>query len=464
MSRRIIVCDGAELARLWGRIGAGENEKLTWVPRDSEARARPPGFRSLSGGLTADAIEKLAPAPGEGFALASDEGPWIRTAVALIAKTAPGAPILVLTDALTDGDLPDHDCLRRTGLKTLIRDDIDEEFDHLANLSRVVTVRRLLDPREKIGILLQPDPDPDGIASAYALRAILGRKRTTAPLISFGEVQRPENRALVEALGIDVRTITPAELDEFDGLALLDVQPNVFGEDPPARVLSVDVVIDHHPERSGYDSVMRDIRTSYGATASILTEYLRAAGMELNPRLATALLYGIKSDTQLLGREASQQDVNAFAYLHAHHSPALLRRIERPALPTDALRALGRALSRSEVREGVHLLVLGRVREDVIPQVADLALQAEGAEWAVAAGIVGSDLVFSVRNVGYVRAAGEVVRNVVEGLGVGGGHRSMAKGIIPLKAFRQVYGRANRAQIRSALYDAFLRAIHTEQD
>jgi hypothetical protein len=57
-----------------------------------------------------------------------------------------------------------------------------------------------------------------------------------------------------------------------------------------------------------------------------------------------------------------------------------------------------------------------------------------------------------------------VVRNVVEGLGVGGGHRSMAKGIIPLKAFRQVYGRANRSQIRSALYDAFLRAIHTEQD
>ena len=84
--------------------------------------------------------------------------------------------------------------------------------------------------------------------------------------------------------------------------------------------------------------------------------------------------------------------------------------------------------------------MLGRVREDVIPQVADLGLQAEGAEWAVAAGIVGSDLVFSVRNVGYVRAAGDVVRAVVEGLGVGGGHRSMAKGIVPLKAFRKVHG------------------------
>ena len=110
----------------------------------------------------------------------------------------------------------------------------------------------------------------------------------------------------------------------------------------------------------------------------------------------------------------------------------------------------------------MHLLVLGRVREDVIPQVADMALQAEGAEWAVAAGIVGRDIVFSVRNVGYVRAAGEVVRDVVEGLGVGGGHRSMAKGIIPLKAFRELYGRTTREQIHSALYDAFVRAIHRE--
>jgi len=75
---------------------------------------------------------------------------------------------------------------------------------------------------------------------------------------------------------------------------------------------------------------------------------------------------------------------------------------------------------------------------------------------------VNDDLVFSARNVGYVRAAGEVVRAVVEGLGVGGGHRSMAKGIIPLKAFRKVYGRADRSTIRTALLEAFVRAIHRE--
>jgi nanoRNase/pAp phosphatase (c-di-AMP/oligoRNAs hydrolase) len=460
VARRIILCDGAELARLWSRIGTGENEILIWIPREGETRARPPGFHSLQGGLTVEAIEKLNPTLGDEFALVSEDLPFVRAAVSAVESASPEAPVLLLSDKVDSDDLPDHPCLLCTGLRTLIRDDIDEEFAHLANLRRVVKLRELMEPREKLGILLQPDPDPDGIACGYALRSLLGRKRPTAPLISFGEVKRPENLAMIDALGIDVRTVTPDDLDEFDGLALLDVQPTVFGEDMPARVRSVDVVIDHHPERPGYDAVFRDIRPSYGATSTILTEYLRAAGLELFSRLATALVYGIKSDTQLLGRETSRHDIAAFAYLHAWHSPALLRRIERPALPTSGLRALGRALSTTSVDDGIHLLVLGRVGEEVIPQVADLGLQAEGAEWSIAAGLVGADLVFSVRNSGQVRAAGEVVRAVVEGLGVGGGHRSMAKGIIPVKSFREVYGSASRERIRTALHDAFMLAIH----
>jgi nanoRNase/pAp phosphatase (c-di-AMP/oligoRNAs hydrolase) len=459
LRRRFIVCDGAELARLWARIGSGESEELTWVPQDEEeARARPPGFRALPGGLAGEAILKLDPKEGDDFVVVTEQAPFARAALAAVSEALPGSPVLLMSDRIAPEEVPPYPCLRHTGLRSLIRDDVERELDHLENLRRVVQLRELLEHREKIAILLQPDPDPDGIAAGYGLRALLGRRPPTAALVSFGAVTRPENRAMVAALGLEVRTITPAELEEFDALVLADVQPPVFGEPPPARVLSVDAVIDHHPERPGYDAVLRDIRTGYGATSSIVTEYLEAAGLELRPKLGTALLYGIKSDTQLLGRDTSSADLRAFAHVHAAHSPALLRRIERPALPAPGLRALGRALARTAVEDGIHLLVLGRVREDVIPQVADLGLQAEGAEWAVAAGVVGSDLVFSVRNVGYVRAAGEVVREVVEGLGVGGGHRSMAKGIVPLRAFRKLHGRADQTTIRRALLDAFRKA------
>ncbi len=460
MGRRFIVCDGADLAREWAQILPGKSEELLFVPREDELRARPAGFRSLGHPLTPEGLARLGADDGDEFAVIADDPTWLRNAVAVIGTALPTVPILVCSDHLQGDELPMHLCIRLSGLRDRIRQDIDREFAHLNNLHKVAQIQRLFSQREKVGILLQPDPDPDGIACAYALRALLGRKSPTAPLISFGEAKRPENLAMIQALGLEVRTVDPDQLDEFDGIALVDVQPTVFGDPVPERLRRVDLVIDHHPERTGWDAAVRDIRTGYGAASTILVEYLLAAGLEIRPRLATGLLYGIKSDTQLLGRDTAPTDLDAFAAVHAYHSPALLRRIERPALPLPGLRALGRALAGTRVEEGIHLLVLGRVREDVIPQVADLGLQAEGTEWAIAAGIVGSDLVFSVRNVGYVRAAGEVVRAVVEGLGIGGGHRSMAKGIIPIKAFRATFGKADAATIRRALFDAFVRAIH----
>ena len=227
--------------------------------REDESRARPPGFRALQGGLSAEAIAKLEPRPGDRYAIASDEGPWIRTAIRAIDEAAPDAPILVLSDKLGDEDLPDRMRLRQSGLTSMLRDDVDEQFDHLENLQRVTELRELLDPREKVGILLQPDPDPDGIASG--LRPARAA-RTQADADGAADLLRRQSRAprirrWWSALGLDVRTVTTEELDEFDGLALVDVQAErCSATRRPTRVtMPVDAVIDHHPERTGYDAV-----------------------------------------------------------------------------------------------------------------------------------------------------------------------------------------------------------------
>ena len=101
MARRIILCDGAESARLWARIGADEDEDLLWVPREGEARARPAGFRSLPGRLSAESIAKLAVRPEDGFAGVSEETPFTRGAVAAIREAAPEAALLLLSDKLS---------------------------------------------------------------------------------------------------------------------------------------------------------------------------------------------------------------------------------------------------------------------------------------------------------------------------------------------------------------------------
>ena len=89
MARRIILCDGAESARLWGRIGAGDKENLTWIPRENEPRARPPGFHALQGGLAPESIAKLNPKTGDEFAVVSEDVSFVRSAVSVIGEAAP---------------------------------------------------------------------------------------------------------------------------------------------------------------------------------------------------------------------------------------------------------------------------------------------------------------------------------------------------------------------------------------
>ena len=317
------------------------------------------------------------------------------------------------------------------------------------NIKKVERIRSLFGDGEKIHILLQHDPDPDAIGSALALRELLGRNRATTPIVTFGTITRPENLAMINLLDIQIDHIVPNELHK-DGarLAMVDVQPPYF-EQPLGRV---DLVVDHHPKRINFKSRFADLRSGYGSTATIFTEYLRAAAMEPSQRLATALLYGIKTDTLFLERGSNLADLSAFNYLYPIANKAMIARIERPALPREDLEAMGRALSRLQIDNGVAVIHLGEVnREDVIPQIAEFCLQIEDVDWAVVSGLVHERVVISVRNVGYVKSAGEIMKKLYDDIGSAGGHRAMAKAVVPLDRFKERYGEVSEKVIRDAM-------------
>jgi nanoRNase/pAp phosphatase (c-di-AMP/oligoRNAs hydrolase) len=331
--------------------------------------------------------------------------------------------------------------------------DIFEEFcatrllDTL-NRKKVERIRSLFGEK-KVHILLQHDPDPDAIGSALALKALLGRNRVTTPIVTFGEVTRPENLAMIRLLDIQIDRINYEDLHK-DGarLALVDVQPPYFDQ-PLGRV---DLVVDHHPKRTAFKARFADLRTSYGATSTIFTEYLRAIGMEPSQRLATALLYGIKTDTLFLERGSILADLSAFTFLYPFANKAMITRIERPALPREDLEALGRALTRLRLDNGVAVIHMGEInREDVIPQMAEFCLNIEGVEWGIVSGLVKDRVVISVRNVGYVKSAGEIMKKLYDDIGSAGGHRAMAKAVIPLDRFKERYGEVSEKVIRDAV-------------
>jgi nanoRNase/pAp phosphatase (c-di-AMP/oligoRNAs hydrolase) len=324
----------------------------------------------------------------------------------------------------------------------------------LARTARIVEeVKNHFEGAEAVLILLQDDPDPDAIASGLALRQVLGRNKQTAPLGSFGRVTRPENIAMVKLLEIEIEKLTRESIKTFDRIAVVDLQPPHLSSPPE----EIDLVIDHHPEQFNYKSHLKDIRPSYGATSTILLEYLLCTGSSIGTRLGTALLYGIKSDTFALSREVNEWDVQAFSYLYQLANQNLMRRIERPELPPAALDALSVALKNRRVIDRVAFVNLGRVeRDDLIPQMADFSLSFEGIEWAFVSGVYESNYIISVRNVGYVRSAGRVLKEAFGAIGSAGGHASMAKAIIPL-------GSQSIKQMDRKVQQKFLHALHSSK-
>jgi len=357
--------------------------------------------------------------------------------------------ILSLTANGEGAKEPQDDQVKQLQLQDVFEEFCMSQLLDTMNRKTVDRVRALFREGEKIHILLQHDPDPDAIGSALALRELLGRNRATTPIVTFGEVTRPENLAMIRLLDIQIERITYDDLHK-DGarLALVDVQPPYFDR-PLGRV---DLVVDHHPKRTAFKARFTDLRTHYGATSTIFTEYLRAVGMEPSQRLATALLYGIKTDTLFLERGSHMADLAAFTFLYPFANKAMIARIERPALPREDLEALGRALSRLQLDNGVAVIHMGEInREDVIPQMAEFCLQIEGVEWGVVSGLCKDRVVISVRNVGYVKSAGEIMKKLFDEIGSAGGHRAMAKAVIPLERFKERFGEVSEKVIREAM-------------
>jgi len=334
------------------------------------------------------------------------------------------------------------------------------EFSRSLTRLRVQQYQRFFTDAAHVLILLHNDPDPDAMASGLALRNVLRRTKQTAVIAAQQGVTRPENIRMANLLDIQVESITPSQLPAFDRIAMVDVQPHYFGE----AYHRVDLVIDHHPEQPGYSAVFKDIRPNYGSTSTILTEHLRAVDANISERTATAMLYAIKSDTLFFNRQANRVDLEAFSYLYPLADAAMIRKMEGAEITLERLDYVLRARQNSRMVEQVFCSTIGvSPREDFIPYVADFYLQLEDVKWTIVAGIVNDSLIMSVRNLGYSRNAGEFVRKYFADIGSAGGHRAMAKAVVPLRAFRDKFGNLQGDEFTEKVLSLVLEFLHEHQ-
>jgi nanoRNase/pAp phosphatase (c-di-AMP/oligoRNAs hydrolase) len=306
----------------------------------------------------------------------------------------------------------------------------------------------------RVLVLMQDNPDPDALASAMALRTLIaehGRKRA---VIGFGGVcGRAENRAMMETLRIHAQQLTPEQVRDYDIVCLVDTQPRT-GNNILVPSLMPDVVIDHHiiPKRAQWHARFVDIRPEYGATSTILYEYLLSTGTRINKDLATALFYGIQSDTRDLGRDTSPLGTHAYHELFLRADMQKLARIRRAPVPGSYYKVLADSLEGCVVAgKTVIGLVPGCGNAEMVAEVADLLLRLEHIHTTVCYGRCGDKIHISARAVDARSDVSKCMKQAVRRIGTGGGHRSMAGGQVPLEGDPE----ARLALVRERILKAF---------
>lgn len=318
---------------------------------------------------------------------------------------------------------------------------IMNELGTFEHIDRVRTLKRGLKQGERLGIIVHDNPDPDAIASALALQTIAEKQGVSSDILYGGNIGHQQNKVFVNLLGINLLRIDDYNkylLRGYDRLAFVDL-----GSDANTSILPLDttpdIIIDHHPKTSDYSLSVEDIRSHIGAVSTMLTEYLIDFGCDVTSRMATALLYGIMTDTDNFRRRISREDIEAVAWLQDKADQEMLNKIVNQTISPDVLDVIGKAILGRDVLNGYVISNVGYIsNRDSLPQAADFLLSLEGATTVLVFGMLNESLYISARTKDIKLNLGQTMEKAFGTIGSAGGHVSSAGARIPLGIFGMI--------------------------
>lgn len=313
-------------------------------------------------------------------------------------------------------------------------------------------------------VLITIDPDPDALASALAVKRLLWRHVSHTTIALIRPIRRWNNIAMVKLLKIPCQDINSISKDNYSKFVLVDGQPH---HNEIFKSFSYNVIIDHHPfpevsypctptECSIEKKPFVDIRPSYGATSTILTEYLKTNKIKPSSSLATALAYGIKTDTRNFERQTLEDDIRAFLFLYPFVNRYALNKIEISDLSVEDLKYFDEALRHYYISKNRVFVFLDEVpSHDILVILSEFFLKLHEISFSLVAGIVGNLLVVVGRSDGK-RHVGEFLKKAFENIGSAGGHAAMGRAEIPLDHIRKKYNvpRCGRTIVQKFIFDS----------
>lgn len=331
---------------------------------------------------------------------------------------------------------------------------------HSANRSdRLLT---LLSEFDQVVIVSHDNPDPDAIASGWALYTLI--EQTLAKrvcLVAGGAIVRAENRHLVDLLSPPIELVSSIEIPRSAAAVLVDCSLNNTHQLLTRESILPVAVIDHHEIQNGRASLpFQDIRPNTAASATIASSYLRQQNVEPGVKLATALLYAIRTETRGSGAHYSRLDRAMVLWLSRRSDPELLAEIENAPLSRSYFGDLVLAMQNTYLYDDAALCFLPRAAgAEIVGEVADLLIRCEGVRRVLCGAVVRGDLLVSVRTKTGGDNATKLVQETLSGLGHGGGHAHRAGGKVPN------VGRSGKIAepLEDELRDRWLAACHVDR-
>lgn len=294
----------------------------------------------------------------------------------------------------------------------------------------------VLDGTDSLAIVCHYQPDPDCLASAFALEWLATRNGVNDTDIFYqGSITHQEIRSFIGIFDIDLHEIDDASFEKYDRIAFVDHSISGTEVEVPSTV-SADVVIDNMEPPGEPTATFVDTRPEYGSTAAILAEYVTGEDEEPPQLVASALLFAIHRERLDDVRYPTRLDYRAALDLFPHADVDLIEEVYGSSLTPETLDAVGRAIHHRTMRGSVLVSSIGRTSDTgALPQAADYLLRLEGIRTVLVMGIVNGDLWLSARSFDPRIDIGMVLNEAFSTFGTAGGHQDRAGGQLSLGIF-----------------------------
>lgn len=301
---------------------------------------------------------------------------------------------------------------------------------YFRKIPKIQEMMSLFSREEKWLIVI--NADPDAMASAMALKRIMSRRVLEADIAKINEITRPDNLAMIRGTHLHMLPFSPELCAQYHKFAMVDSQPH---HSPLFQGMHFSIIIDHHPlPATPAEAEFSVIRPEYGSNSALLTEFLYNLKLRPGKLLATALQFGIKSDTAGFTRKFTDVDIRAYHYLMKFADQPLLSRIIRSEFHRRWLPFFAKACSSLHAAGSGQFVYIGKVENpDILVVIADFLTRVYEFLWVAVSGLYGDTVVVIYRGDGS-RDIGKMASAQFSDIGSAGGHRALARAEFPASA------------------------------